>query len=96
MSIEKIEAVLRRMAELLRIGSLDDWANLLDSFRREVRNDPRGAFTSILSVYGGMGSLNDLVLYKNGQPLVVENIEFDELRSKLFLMIRLESESGEV
>ncbi|QND84420.1 Uncharacterized protein ChrSV_2193 [Chromobacterium vaccinii] len=37
----------------------------------------------ILSMYGGMGSLNDLILYKDGQPLVKENVELDSLRVKL-------------
>ncbi|WP_425319215.1 DUF6966 domain-containing protein [Chromobacterium violaceum] len=36
-----------------------------------------------LSLYGGMGSLNDLILYKDGQPLAKENVELDSFRIKL-------------
>ena len=35
-------------------------------------------------MYGGMGSLNDVVLYRNGQPLIEENIAFSALKSELF------------
>ncbi|WP_411675538.1 DUF6966 domain-containing protein [Achromobacter insolitus] len=37
-----------------------------------------------LSLYGGGGSLNDVVLYRDGKVLVAENGEFDLLRSKLY------------
>lgn len=72
------------MAELLRFGSRDDWANALEKFRGEIGNSPNAAAGRILSMYGGMGSLNDLVLYRNGQPLFAENIELDALRSELY------------
>lgn len=39
-------------------------------------------------MYGGMGSLNDIVLYKNGQPLIAENDEFDALRTELYNLCR--------
>jgi hypothetical protein len=32
-----------------------------------------------------MGSLNDLVLHKNGQPLTKENDELDKLRTKFIV-----------
>jgi len=72
------------MAELLRFGSRDDWASALEKFRGEVGNSPNATAARILSMYGGMGSLNDLVLYRNGQPLVAENVELDSLRSELY------------
>jgi hypothetical protein len=39
---------------------------------------------NILSMYGAVGSLNDIVLYKNGQLLLRESSELDELRSDLY------------
>lgn len=72
------------MAELLRFGSRDDWANALGKFRGEIGNSPNATAARILSMYGGMGSLNDLILYRNGQPLVAENVELDALRSELY------------
>jgi len=38
----------------------------------------------ILSLYGGMGSLNDLVLYIEGVPDVKINDEFDVLRAAVY------------
>ena len=72
------------MVELLRFGARNDWANALEKFRGEIANDPSATSAGILSMYGGMGSLNDLILYKNGQPLVAENDEFDALSSELY------------
>ena len=35
-------------------------------------------------MYGGMGSLNDIVLYVNGRLSIEENNEFDVLRAQLY------------
>jgi hypothetical protein len=83
-NIQSIQTVLLRMAELLRAGKVNDWALVLENFEREIVDFPEVTTAKILSTFGGMGSLNDLVLYKNGQPLIAENGELDELRSKLF------------
>lgn len=88
MNIQNIQTVLAQMAELLRIGGISDWAQVLEKFREEIANDPSATSTKILSTFGGMGSLNDLVLYKHGQPLIKENDEFDKLRSKLYDLCR--------
>ncbi|WP_420107405.1 DUF6966 domain-containing protein [Leclercia adecarboxylata] len=40
-----------------------------------------------LNLYGGMGSLNDLVLYRNGKVLMSENDELDQLRRDLFNLL---------
>lgn len=86
MNIQNIDEVMNRISELLQLGGLDDWAEALESMRRQYAIDPVGGSAKIMSVYGGMGSLNDLVLYREGQPLVKENNELDLLRSKLFLL----------
>ncbi|MCT4648344.1 MAG: hypothetical protein N4A74_25375 [Carboxylicivirga sp.] len=39
---------------------------------------------SILKYYGGMGSFNDLIIYKDGKVFIDENNRLDDLRSKLF------------
>jgi len=83
-NVKKIETVLARMAELLRLGSHDDWAEALDRHRMNLTSDPVGASEKILAMYGGMGSLNDLILYADGQPLSTENSELDELRIRLY------------
>jgi len=86
--IQNIQIVLARMAELLRSGGLSDWARALENFRSEVQQDPSATTAKILSMYGGMGSLNDLVLYKDGKVLAQENDELDALRSRLYELCR--------
>lgn len=84
MRAQQIMATLEEMALLLRIGGLDDWARQLQSLYIEYARDPEGTAWKIVSLYGGMGSINDLVLYKDGLPLIDENNRFFELKSKLY------------
>lgn len=37
-------------------------------------------------MYGGMGSLSDIVLYLEGRPAVKENNEFEDLRERLYTL----------
>ncbi|WP_408612276.1 DUF6966 domain-containing protein [Leclercia tamurae] len=40
-----------------------------------------------LNFYSGMGSLSDLVLYRNGKALMSENDELNQLRHDLFNLL---------
>ncbi|NQZ05944.1 MAG: hypothetical protein HRT35_02175 [Algicola sp.] len=82
--IEQIDNKLERMTVVLRACGNDNWADAIQNVRCELLNDRSTARTKVFSMYGGMGSLNDLVLYKNGNPMIKENIEFDGLRSELY------------
>jgi hypothetical protein len=82
--IENIQMVLSRMAELLRLGGRQDWAAALEKFHNESGTNWSITKGKILSLYGGMGSVNDLILYRNGVLLRAENNELDALRSKLY------------
>ena len=83
--IQNIQMLLLRMAELLRLGGIADWADdALENYHNEMAEEPNITTGRILSLYGGMGSLNDLVIYNNGIPLVDENNELDALRSQLY------------
>lgn len=76
------------MAELLLAGGHPDWAASLGSLAAQMDVDPVRACATIVGMFGGMGSLNDLVLYKGGTPPRQENQELDALRSKLFSLTR--------
>lgn len=76
------------MVELFTIHGRSDLANLFDGFNKKISHDPENILSNILASYGGMGSLNDVVLYKNGQPLIKENNELDELRKFLYSFCR--------
>ncbi|MGH8780352.1 DUF6966 domain-containing protein [Paraburkholderia sp.] len=86
--IRRIETILASMTNLLRLGRLDDWAHALERCSHDFVVDPSATCARVVSMYGGMGSLNDLVLYRNGQPLIKENNELDALRAELYDLCR--------
>jgi hypothetical protein len=86
--IVRVKTNLTRMAELLRMGGRQDWAQACDSCNKDIAQDPDATTAKILSMYGGVGSLNDLILYKDGKVLVKENGELDDLRSQLYSLCR--------
>lgn len=81
--VDEVQKVLRQMAGLLRFGEAVDWAEALENFERDLSSDPERVLAQILRLYGGMGSLNDIVLYRRGQLLGPENNELDALRLRL-------------
>ena len=83
-NIQKIEIILKRMAELLRIGEDYDWASVFEELHKQLFIDSAKTAHKIRISYGGMGSLNDIVLHKNKKPLKTENEEFDILRAELY------------
>lgn len=83
-NINNIENTLIKMIDLLRLSGVDDWADALKSTDQELATQPTQVANKILSMYGGMGSLNDVILYGDGQPLSKENTEFDDLRTNLY------------
>ena len=82
--INNIENTLVKMIDLLRLSGVNNWADALKSTSEELATRPVQVASKILSMYGGMGSLNDVILYDNGQPLSKENTEFDSLRTSLY------------
>lgn len=80
----EIKEILSEMAFLLADCNVNDWSNILLRLHSYIDDDPQDAIYRILNLYGGMGSLNDLVLCKNGQILQTENDIFDELRTRLY------------
>ncbi|AZL74905.1 DUF6966 domain-containing protein [Pseudomonas oryziphila] len=83
-NLNDVDLILARMIELLCYGSFDDWAVVLEKIKKGFEVDPKDSSLKMLSMYGGVGSLNDVVLYRDGQPLVQENDELDNLRAQLY------------
>lgn len=52
-----------------------------------MSSEPETACHDLLRLYGGMGSLNDLLIYKDGVLLINENEELDQIRSELFNLL---------
>jgi len=71
------------MAELLKECNLEDWEIEMLNSSEEILHNTQEVASRILSLYGGMGSFSDIILYADGSILVRENIEFDKLRNRL-------------
>lgn len=82
--LNNVEVILSRLIELLRAGAANEWAVAIEKIKEEFEQDPSYSSQRILSIYGGMGSFNDVVLYREGQPLILENNELDDLRNRLY------------
>jgi hypothetical protein len=82
--IARINSILARIVDLLRANELFEWAEVLEQNKFWLFEDPDSAISNILKFYGGMGSLNDLVLYKDGKVLINETNDLDCLRAELF------------
>lgn len=83
MLLNEIQSTLTEMAELLRFGSYGDWADVYDILAQKILTSPSETSRRILASYGGMGSLNDVCLVRNGEVLRAENNQFGSLRSRL-------------
>lgn len=82
--INSIDNILVKMINLLQFSGVNNWADALQRCRQELQARPVAVAGEIISMYGGMGSLNDVILYREGQPLSKENSEFDDLRTNLY------------
>jgi hypothetical protein len=82
-NLKEIEAILVRVSVLLRLGGKDEWADRIDDYQMLLARDAPNGISKIIGLYGGMGSINDIVLYRKGQPLIKENNELDQLLSRL-------------
>lgn len=83
-NIKIIKDLLLRLTALLRGAGQLEWADRMALYGAQLDSDPEGTVAQVRRLYGGMGSLNDIVLYKDNRPLVRENTELDALRTELY------------
>jgi len=81
--IRKISSNLGRTAALLRRFGHPQWADRLEECSLALPQDTAYALSRLMSLYGGMGSINDVVLYENAKPLLDENNQLQGLLSDL-------------
>jgi len=87
-SLNDVDVILKRMIELLIVGREMDWVAALKRVGGKVDGDFSDVSSELISMYGGVGSINDVVLHKEGRALVEENNEFDLLRERLYEICR--------
>ena len=80
-----IKEILVQILELLNSVTEKEWSRAIQKLVHEYEFlDTQSIQKNVLGMYGGMGSFNDLVLYKNGELCPNENSKLDELRRLLF------------
>jgi hypothetical protein len=83
--VDEIMDMLRKMSGLLERFGPRSWAEALRQCADDFPSDPTTTAATVRRMYGGMGSLNDIVLYdSDGKALYEENNTFDALRAKLY------------
>lgn len=87
--IKEMQIVLTKMIDLLNAGGHPGWGENLKILSNDLNDDPNETKRKILSLFGGMGSLNDIVLYRDGKMLSIENDEFSNLSSKLYTICKI-------
>jgi len=87
-NIELIKTIFDELIAIFTSAGEINWLNVMYKFRQRIEtsdiNEIRCLLSEILTIYGGMGSFNDLVLYKDDKLLQQDTIRLDSLRQKLF------------
>jgi hypothetical protein len=79
-----VESLLHKIAILMSTNGEATWARCLEELAAECGKSPLSTSRRVLSLYGGAGSLNDIVLHgPEGRPLQSENDDLSRLRSQL-------------
>lgn len=91
MSADNLRQILNHTIIHLKSVDEQNWSNnLKNSLARYVQMsttyEEQMILYDLLKIYGGMGSFNDLVLHRDGIPLLEENDVLDELRHKLYVL----------
>jgi len=87
-NLAEIRIIVARVSDLLAEAGNQNWLSAFQKFSMELNDHPARAIAQIISVYGGMGSFNDIVLYEDGQPNTAWNVELDALREALYRLCR--------
>lgn len=76
------------IANILSSNDESSWAKTFEKLGAEIDTNCESSLHSLKGLYGGMGSFNDVILHKNGMPLIRENDDLDELRHKLYKQLK--------
>lgn len=78
---ELLEA-LRGLETLLFEQGIDTWAARLKQAADNIEKSDAYGLQQFLGMFGGMGSLNDLILSQDGKLPIEKNEQLNSLRSK--------------
>jgi hypothetical protein len=84
----EIDLILGAMAALLADFGEASWAAALTRLQQQYQGDPAATAGAVVAAFGGMGSLNDIVLYRDANVATAATESLDNLRHRLFAMCR--------
>ena len=80
--VQELLDAMRELETFLQHHDEPFWATNIGRCADQLSNSDAYGLERFLSMLGGMGSLNDLILHRDGKWLVVENDQLDALRTK--------------
>jgi hypothetical protein len=88
-NINMIQIKLLNILDILVTVNETNWKNVINNFynmtlKINSNNEFEVLVRDIISIYNGMGSFSDLVLYENNQLCIEENNKLDQLRHDLY------------
>lgn len=86
--VQELDRVMRAIEDLLRTGHDTGWAQQVARCAELVEKSDAYGLDRFLNLFGGMGSINDVVLYRDGVPLTEENDRLHRLLSEASAMAR--------
>ncbi|MGD8105381.1 DUF6966 domain-containing protein [Pantoea sp. FN0302] len=89
----EIRKIITDIACILSSNDELSWAKEFENLGSALDMDYESSLRSLKALYGGMGSFNDLVLHKEGIPLLYENRKLNNLRRKLYNQLELATAS---
>lgn len=85
LQIKDLSGKIKNTLQLGDIEKYDKYIIFFEGIKNRINKDNYESLVQeIINLYGGMGSFNDLILYKNGNILKKDNKILDELRSNMY------------
>lgn len=84
----KIRKTVISITNLLQSNDEYSWAKIFEKLTSDIDENYELSLHSLKAIYGGMGSFNDVILHKDGIPLIQENDDLDKLRHKLYKQLK--------
>ena len=81
---KEIRKILLEIIELLELMGESVWINTLRRLYEDNVSSQKDWLRKINSIFGGMGTFQDLVLMRNGIICIDENRKLDQLRNRLY------------
>jgi hypothetical protein len=80
--VQAFANLLREIEAVLSEHNEKHWATQIARCLASVERSDADGLHRFLSFFGGMGSLNDLLFYRDGEPFTVENDLFHALLTR--------------